>query len=248
MQITRKIKKGINNPNEIPQYLRQKFEYYKLKLKYEEESVEFYKELQDSKVEHGIAYSRDLGIGEAQFEFAKSQGLLPDDKMLDIGCGDLRGGRYAIDYLQSERYAGIDISEQAIEDARKNVSKWGLESKEPILLTNYNLKFTEFEENEFDFVLANSVWTHLPKSEIRECLEHIGRVLHPDGIFCPSFNKATDRPEKSLTNSVRRSHLYRYPYDFLKELGEEYGYNVSYDSYDEHPNDEMGMLIIEHAE
>ncbi len=49
-------------------------------------------------------------IGEVQFEFLVSQGLKPQHRLLDIGCGTLRGGRHFIAYLEAEKYTGIDLS------------------------------------------------------------------------------------------------------------------------------------------
>ena len=41
-------------------------------------------------------------IGRLQYDFLREQGLQPQDKLLDIGCGCLRGGIHFIDYLESD--------------------------------------------------------------------------------------------------------------------------------------------------
>ena len=49
-------------------------------------------------------------IGTLQFEFLQGRGLQPDDLLLDVGCGSLRGGVRFVEYLNPSRYFGIDIS------------------------------------------------------------------------------------------------------------------------------------------
>lgn len=49
-------------------------------------------------------------IGQLQIDFLKSEGLLPAHRLLDIGCGTLRGGRHFIGYLDAGRYTGTELS------------------------------------------------------------------------------------------------------------------------------------------
>ena len=82
-------------------------------------------------------------IGQLQFNFMVSAGLEPRHAMLDVGCGTLRGGRHFIDYLDTGRYTGIDISPKAIEFGHTLVAEEGLAEKRPRLLLN--------EEKRLDF-------------------------------------------------------------------------------------------------
>ena len=47
-------------------------------------------------------------MGALQLNFLKDQGMAPRDVLLDIGCGTLRLGRLAIDYLDPGNYWGAD--------------------------------------------------------------------------------------------------------------------------------------------
>src|SRR3979409_2149502 len=49
-------------------------------------------------------------IGELQFQFLRTHGLEPQHRLLDIGCGSLRGGVRFVSYLDPGNYFGIDIS------------------------------------------------------------------------------------------------------------------------------------------
>ncbi|MFB6187402.1 MAG: cyclopropane-fatty-acyl-phospholipid synthase family protein [Halobacteriaceae archaeon] len=133
-------------------------------------------------------------VGEWQFQLLKRNGLEPEDSLLDIGCGVLRGGIHFIKYLQSGNYYGMDISEEALEKGEEFLRKEGLEYKDPVLICNQDLSFEEkkLQNKKFDFILAQSVFTHLPRKEIKQCLDNIHKVLSDDGTFYATFNKSTD--------------------------------------------------------
>jgi hypothetical protein len=54
-------------------------------------------------------------IGVLQFDFLRQQGLLPQHKLMDIGCGALRCGIPIIRYLDEGNYYGLDINASLIE-------------------------------------------------------------------------------------------------------------------------------------
>jgi SAM-dependent methyltransferase len=58
-----------------------------------------------------------------QIAFLKEMGLRPHHRVLDIGCGPLRGGFPLIEYLQARGYTGVDIRETAIAEGRARIEK-----------------------------------------------------------------------------------------------------------------------------
>jgi len=68
-------------------------------------------------------------IGNLQFEFLCAQGLRKKDKLLDIGCGALRGGIHFIKYLEEGNYTGIDANESLIRAGELEIQKAGLLAK-----------------------------------------------------------------------------------------------------------------------
>ena len=110
-------------------------------------------------------------IGKVQFDFMINMGLEPRHQILDLGCGTLRGGRHFIRYLDNNKYTGLDISPKALEAAEKLIVDEELANKAPRLLlnSNQNLRFDEFGEDKFDYILAQSVFTHLFPETIEEC-------------------------------------------------------------------------------
>src|SRR5690606_32860476 len=69
-----------------------------------------------------------------QLEFLLAQGLKKEHRFMDIGCGTLRGGIPVIDYLHPGNYYGIEVREQTLLEARKELKEAGLEHKHPQLI------------------------------------------------------------------------------------------------------------------
>jgi SAM-dependent methyltransferase len=124
-------------------------------------------------------------IGELQFNFMKSAGLLPDHRLLDVGCGSLRGGLHFIRYLDAGNYYGIDMNVSLLRAGREvELPRAGLADKNPHLLVNDAFEFQKFDSS-FQFALAISVFTHIPLNSIQRCLVNIASVLEPGGqILC----------------------------------------------------------------
>ncbi len=123
-------------------------------------------------------------IGGLQFGFLLRHGLKPWHRFLDVGCATLRAGRWMIRYLEPGNYTGVDISPAALRYGRRLVRQERLTDRRPrLILSDGNLKFEQFGEEKFDYVIAQSVFTHLMDSQIDECLSHVHRVLSPTGAF-----------------------------------------------------------------
>ena len=128
-------------------------------------------------------------LGRLQFEFLKKQGLQPYHKLLDIGCGCLRGGIHFINYLDQGNYYGLDINESLLEAGKHELAKTSLQSKRPTLLCDDKFRLSRFAEK-FDFMISISVFTHLPMNIIIRCLAEAGQQLRSDGIYFSTFFEA----------------------------------------------------------
>jgi SAM-dependent methyltransferase len=171
-------------------------------------------------------------IGPLQFEYVRDHGLAPGHRMLDIGCGTLRGGRHFIRYLDPGRYTGFDLSPKAIEYARELVETEGLADKTPRLLVSKRpeLRFEEFAGETFDVLLAQSVFTHLPEANIEECFAHVGKVMTPTSMFFFTFKeRETGTPER------RGFKEYYQPFSYFEALATRYGFEVAHMADYQHP-------------
>lgn len=125
-------------------------------------------------------------VGQLQFEFMKSLGLLPEHKLLDVGCGAMRGGIFFVKYLNKGNYFGLDINQSLIDAGKVELNALGLLDKSPNLLVNDKFEFSLFDIK-FDFAIALSVFTHLFMNNIIRCLVEMNRALNPGGRFCATF-------------------------------------------------------------
>jgi len=173
-------------------------------------------------------------IGDLQYQFLLSQGLQPEDRMLDVGCGTLRGGRHFIRYLAPGNYTGMDISPRAIESGRELVEAEGLQEKRPRLVVseNKNLRFEEFRGEAFDVILAQSVFTHLKQEHIAEFFRHVRSVMAPGARVFFTFNQEPEFREITVKD-------FAYPYSFFQDLAERNGLSLEYlaEQY-RHPRDQ----------
>jgi SAM-dependent methyltransferase len=158
-------------------------------------------------------------IGELQFEFLVNNSLQPNHKLLDIGCGTLRGGRHFIKYLKAEKYSGIDISPKAIEYGKQLVKQEGLAEKQPRLLVVVELTFKEFDGEIFDYLLAHSVFTHLKPESIYECFQNIGKIMNQDSVFFFTYKEASEFKQTGLKD-------FCYAFSFFQSLADKYGFNL----------------------
>ncbi|CAM5700702.1 hypothetical protein SVIOM342S_02693 [Streptomyces violaceorubidus] len=83
---------------------------------------------------------RWLALGRMQFDYLVEHGLRPEHRMLDIGCGNLRGGWRFIDHLDTGHYYGIDISPDILIAAKQTLTERGLQAKLPHLTITGDLR------------------------------------------------------------------------------------------------------------
>ncbi len=146
-----------------------------------------------------------LKIGQMQFDYLVGHGLKPTDRMLEIGCGDLRAGRLFIDYLDAGNYYGIDISPDILLAAAGTLSQAGLQGKLPHLSLVRDLTFAFLPSGHFTVIHAHSVFSHSPIGVIDECLAHVGRVMAPGAFFDFTF----DRTEGKEHHVLHEDFYYR---------------------------------------
>jgi SAM-dependent methyltransferase len=129
-------------------------------------------------------------LGQLQLEYLQSQGLRPTNRLLDIGCGTLRLGVRAVDFLDAGNYFGTDLN-LAFLDAgyEREIIPAGLDSKLPRsnLVVDGEFTFAGLPK-QFDFAIAQSVFTHLPVSHLRLCLTRLADHLEgPCSFFFTVF-------------------------------------------------------------
>lgn len=177
-------------------------------------------------------------IGRLQFDFLRSQGLQPSHRLLDFGCGSLRGGLHFIEYLDEGGYYGVDISAQALEAGRAFLRERGLEGKRSTLRLTHDLSFADYEGRTFDFIIAQSVLTHMPLEDIETLFANVHKLLHPDSIFFATY---FDGGSRTYTTQNRLN--FYFPFETLREAGARRGLAVSRAGGYRHPRGQKMLGI-----
>lgn len=152
-------------------------------------------------------------MGQLQLDFLVTQGLEPGHRLLDVACGALRAGIRFVDYLDPGNYYGIDINESLLE------AGYGMELTDELRgkLPRDHLRTTDrFECDfgvEFDFALAQSLFTHVALNDIRLCLYRVAPQMKVGGRFFATFFEApADFPLDGVREGKRGKHTERNPF------------------------------------
>jgi|RhiMethySRZTD1v2_1073278.scaffolds.fasta_scaffold118442_3 SAM-dependent methyltransferase len=119
---------------------------------------------------------------EFQFEFLKRMGLERGQRLLDLGCGTLRGGLPVIEFLEPGHYTGIDVRADVLDEARAELAEAGLAHRAPRLVLAEDLGALELPER-FDWAWAFSVLIHMDDAVLERAFAFVARSLEPRGVF-----------------------------------------------------------------
>lgn len=120
--------------------------------------------------------------GRDVLELLVRQGLKSSHRLLDFGCGSLRVGRWLIEYLDADKYVGIDPEKWLIEAAKEHeipAEVW--EAKRPRFDYNAEWNLDVFDVK-FDYVIVSDVLLHAAHWQIDKIICGMAAVLTPDGV------------------------------------------------------------------
>lgn len=127
-------------------------------------------------------------VGTLQMKFLLEQGLSPDHCLLDVGCGALRLGVKAIEYLAPDRYYGTDLNEVLIRAGYERELSPAQQAKVPWAHFGVNEDFNfDFLDQAMDVAIAQSVFTHLPFNYLRRCLNNLAPHMKSGGRFFVTY-------------------------------------------------------------
>ena len=142
-------------------------------------------------------------------------GLREGHKLLDIGCGSLRGGRFFIPYLNPGNYFGVEPNTWLVYEGMENELGPSIQAiKEPKFHDTSDFEFGWFREK-FDFVIAQSIFSHTPPKLLTKCLRNLRAVTHADTIFAftyfPGDNSYSQSSEWIADGKVVSYNRYSFP-------------------------------------
>ena len=122
-------------------------------------------------------------MGATQFRLLTGLGLREDHHLLDLGCGSLRAGRLLMFYLRPGRYHGIEPNSWLIDEARaREIGADAFDLRRPRLDDNPDMRMDVFGRS-FDFIVAQSVFSHTGGGMLDRALANAAPVLSPGGQF-----------------------------------------------------------------
>ena len=181
-------------------------------------------------------------LGKLQLDFLVAEGLRPEHYLLDVGCGSLRAGVHFIRYLETGHYYGIDRNGERLEAGRTvELPRYGLTEKRPVLERLDDFAVGSLGR-QFDYAVAQSVFTHIPADAIELCLRNVAEVLVPGGRFFATYNERTgegpDRVDRSEL-PYDKDPIFRYDYAELARLVEGTGLEAERIGDWGHPRDQQ---------
>jgi hypothetical protein len=178
-------------------------------------------------------------VAAMQFNLLTHMGLREFHYLLDIGCGSLRAGRLFIPYLLPGHYYGIEPEQWLIEEGIQNeLGQEILRIKRPVFSYDSNFNCQLFNQK-FDFIVAQSIFSHASQFQIKECLANVAKCLQPEGVMAATFvSGAVDYEGNDwvypgcVTYTVQR----------MQRLAEAVGLTVKTSDWS-HPNGQTWLLI-----
>src|SRR5207247_2074585 len=134
----------------------------------------------------GPADKYDL-VGAMQFNLLTALGLREHHRLLDVGCGSLRGGRLFIPYLLPGHYFGIEPAQWLVREGfERELGQDMQRVKWPNFHHGNDFQLSVFGRS-FDFIIAQSIFSHAATCQIRRCLSEAAKVMKPRAIFAATY-------------------------------------------------------------
>lgn len=159
---------------------------------------------------------------DCQIKFLLQYGLKPDQYLLDLGCGVLRGGIPIINYLNEGHYYGVEKDPGRLEEGIKELKEFNLSNKNPHLSTTY----TDVDIK-FDYIWAFQVFIHLSDKILKEVLLNIKHLLKDKGVCY-----ATVALNKNRVHSSWREYPYvERPLSFYEKVASKANLSIDLVNY-----------------
>ena len=153
--------------------------------------------------------------GEYQRHLLGRLGLLPEHRLLEVGCGPARASVHLIEYLEPGHFVGMDYNESFIRAARHVTSERGLDARGPRFECVQDFAL-DLGGERVDWVLAFSVLNHCTPALRERCLDMLERVLAEHGTALVTHARWYD--ERLLDGRSLRLHRTIGPDDLDPDL------------------------------
>ena len=119
--------------------------------------------------------------GQKTFKRLTRYGLQPTDRCVDYGCGTLRVGIHAINYLGPGLYWGMDISAALLKEGRALIGETLWEEKQPHLRVISAETVAEVAAIKPAMLFSIKVMIHVHPNELPEYIRNIMTIIGTSG-------------------------------------------------------------------
>jgi SAM-dependent methyltransferase len=135
-----------------------------------------------------------------RFDELVAQGIKPSDTVVDYGCGTLRLGVHFIDYLDADRYVGLDIDDRIIAAGRDHLPADLVEAKRPVIEVISPESLARAAAKRPQWIFSNGVLPHVPPEHLNAYFTNLARFVlgGATGLFS---GKARAKREKLSSKS-----------------------------------------------
>jgi len=117
-------------------------------------------------------------------------GLREYHHLLELGCGSLRAGRLFIPYLLPDHYCGLEPNRWLVEAGLDRETGRDLARlRNPEFRFNDDFDLRSFGRS-FDFIVAQSIFSHASQRQMEKCLSEVKAVLAPSCLLAASYHES----------------------------------------------------------
>jgi hypothetical protein len=104
-------------------------------------------------------------------------GIRPSDIVVDYGCGTLRIGRLLIEFLDADRYVGLDLDDRILAAGRNQLSVDLLALKRPLLEVISGDSLCRTAARQPKWVCSKGVLQHVPPAELGKFFKNLSYLI-----------------------------------------------------------------------
>ena len=151
--------------------------------------------------------------GIIQMQMLLAEGLKPQHRLLDVGCGPLRTGCRLVPYLNPGNYWGTDLSGDLMRQGYRQELTEGDRARLPRsqLVEDRDFSFPGIPDT-FDYLLCFAVFTHLPLNHLRRCLHNLAPHMAKGGRFFATYFECLDGQDLFAPLAQPRGGIVTYDY------------------------------------
>lgn len=110
------------------------------------------------------------------FERLVARGVEPTDYLVDLGCGTLRIGAHLIEFLEPDRYFGVDLDQRLLDLGRGMLPAGLVELKRPSLRVISDESLAAIAAFEPQWIFSKGVVQHISPGELGAFFGNISRM------------------------------------------------------------------------